>query len=231
MTPCLLHFHNVEHSKVFLNAYEFYTTGAGCQYGSTVKARRCKPFYSSSWKGGNHGTHDQLALWGWIKLPCDPHRRHRLPPATLWTSPVRHSCRGTSLWTRGRRSAAPPGPENVPSLQHRLRGAHSVTVDWRRLPRGFRPPTAAARLVNRSNVGQISRVRRGLDLRRVAHVSCCLPCRASPGSQRSTKKGGKKPVRTRETGHRIDKYKGRNVQGDPFVQRDFERLIYKASNR
>lgn len=79
MTPCLLHFHNVEHSKAFLNAYEFYTTGAGCQYGSTVKARRCKPFYSSSWKGGNHGTHDQLALWGWIKLPCDPHRRHRLP--------------------------------------------------------------------------------------------------------------------------------------------------------
>lgn len=226
MTPCLLNFHYGEKSKVFQCLCILrYCGGVLIWVHCMLKAGHCKPFYSSSWKGGNHGTHDQLALWGRIKLPCDPHRCHRLPPATLWTSPVRHICRGTSLWTRGRRSAAPPGPENVPSLQHPPRGAHSVTIDWRRLPRGFQPPTAAARLVNRSNAGRISRVRRGLDLRRVAHVSCCLP--------RFTEehKDMGEAVRTPETGHRKDKYKGRNVQGDPFVQRDFENLIYKASYR
>lgn len=112
-----------------------------------------------------------------------------LPPVTIWTSLVRYSCQGTSLWTCGRRSAAPPGPENVPSFQHPPSSAQSVTVDWRRLPRGFRPPTAAAQLVNRSNAAQITRVRLGLDLWGDAHVSCCRPCCASLSWQRSTKKG------------------------------------------
>lgn len=61
---------------------------------------------------------------------------------------------------------------------------------------------------------------------------CPAACPAVPPQvHRGAQRRGGEPVRTRETGHRIDKYKGRNVQGDPSVQRDFERLIYKASNR
>lgn len=53
------------------------------------------------------------------------------------------------------------------------------------------------------------------------------PAACPPGSQRTTERK-KKVERTHETGHKMETYKGRNIQGDPFIQRRFKRLISKG---
>ena len=142
-------------------------------------------FLSNMWKSGEM---QQLGFWGQIELPCDPKTPSLLTaPAEPLNLPWEPQLLGTSLWTHSRRPAAPPGSTPSPSLQRSPQTFETVTIDWRRLLRGLKPPTAAARLVNGSTLADHLRAAGGGSLE-----SCsCVPARLL----RSTvdhKGGGKK---------------------------------------
>lgn len=92
-TPYLFNFYYVENSKAFLT-YAFWTMDTSgvllCVHCILNVFLLLQTFFLlfSLWKGGNRGTHDQLALWGWIKLPCDPHRSHCRHPVTAVEEPL-----------------------------------------------------------------------------------------------------------------------------------------------
>ena len=144
-------------------------------------------FLSNMWKSGEM---QQLGFWGQIELPCDPKTPSLLTaPAEPLNLPWEPQLLGTSLWTHSRRPAAPPGSTPSPSLQRSPQTFQTVTIDWRRLLRGLKPPTAAARLVNGSTLADHLRAAGGGSLE-----SCsCVPARLL----RSTvdHKGGEKKKR------------------------------------
>lgn len=106
---------------------------------SVMKWKKCV-FLSKNWK--LRQIH-QLGFWGYIKLPCDPtcHSSH------CQNSPLNiHSCWSPlfELAAGGlKHRLALSYPASPPTLQF-------VTIAWRGLLRGLKPPTAAARLVNGS---------------------------------------------------------------------------------
>lgn len=94
-------------------------------------------------------TTQRLGFWGQIKLPCDPKPPLLTAWTALWTPPESHSCWGPlfELTAGGLQHLLALRCPFSPALPQTL---HTVTIDWRRLLRGLKPPTAATRLVNRS---------------------------------------------------------------------------------
>lgn len=147
----------------------------------------------------------QLGFWGRIGLLCDPNPPRSLPEqlseppqratavGDLSLNPRQEACSTPWSWAL---LSSPPMPQTL----------QTVTIAWRGLLRGLKPPTAAAWLVNGSMQADHLRAP-GVHLWRAAHVSCCFIHR---GSQRE------RALRTPETEQKTENKKTRNFQGDLF---------------
>lgn len=147
-----------------------------------------------------------------VRLSCPP------PFNTwtaLWTSSESHSCWGPlfELTAGGLQHPLASSYPLSPTLPQTLQ---PVTIAWRGLLRGLKPPTAAARLVNGSMQADHLRAP-GVDL---------LMCPA--GLLHLLRITKEKVARTHETEQKGESNIIRNFQGDPFIIRLWTALFNRS---